>query len=84
MTKEDELRNAIRIFHRVYYSVEGGRIGALQLHHAAEYLFDAAEITSSVCPDGKNIKFWKDALDGKPPSEELKAAWDRILNEDIK
>jgi len=81
MTKEELMRSAIQNFHRVYYEIERlDNFGMAKLHHAAEHLFDAAEIESSVCEDGTNERLLKakinQDIDFIP--RELFEAWNKI------
>lgn len=78
MKKEDEMHAAILNFHRIYYGMENTPEGWGELHHAAEHLFNAAEITSSCSPPGVNDGFISAAQRGEAPPKELEAAWDRI------
>ncbi len=73
-----EMRDAIINFHKVYYAGDGSREAFLELHHAAEHLFDAAEITISISPNGANQKFIADAVQKKKPAKALENAWEKI------
>lgn len=75
---KSEMMKAIKEFHRVYYEYEEGRDWLMHLHHAAEDLFNAAEINISICSPGANEPFLEDAAKGLEPAKELKSAWDKI------
>lgn len=77
MNKE-EIIEVIKNFHRVYYSIDDNDAGRRALHHAACHLFDAAEITSSICADGENEALIARAKSGLPPTEALEKVWEKI------
>jgi hypothetical protein len=70
-TKKDFIE-AIKNFHRVYYSVDD----LMELHHAAEHLFNLAEIETTVCPTGRNQEIMEMASRGEAPPEDCVRAWD--------
>lgn len=70
-TKKDFIE-AIKNFHRIYYGVEE----LMQLHHAAEHLFNLAEINTTICPKGRNAEIKEMAERGEPPPEDCLKAWD--------
>lgn len=74
-TKEQEMCAAIRNFHKIYYREDAH---PLDIHHAAEHLFDAAGITISISPTGANLGYFQDAVEKKEPAPELKKAWEKI------
>lgn len=77
--KKETMKEAIENLHHVYYSIDPfeSRESFMQLHHALEHCFNAAEIDSThTAYNGRNAELFEMAAEGKPAPVDAIESWD--------